>query len=449
MSESTSQSSPPRRATGFLTIIGPGLLIAATGVGAGDLATAGLAGSKLGMGVMWAVLVGAFLKFVLNEGLARYQLVTGQTLLEGAVYRLGRPVAWIFLPYLLLWSFFVGSALISACGVALNAMIPVFEDAGQGKFVFGLSCSVLGVAMVRLGGFALFERVMRVCIVLMFITVLVTAVLLKPDVMAVLKGIFVPTFPSFGTKDMDWTIALMGGVGGTLTVLCYGYWIREKGRTSTEDIRTCRIDLAVGYTATAVFGLAMIVIASGIDVEGKGVKLIVLLADRLEEPLGIFGRWAFLIGAFGALFSSLLGVWQAVPYIFVDFWSMTQELRKPESQRQDCTVDEKSVAYRGYLAALALVPLLAVAPGSDFSTVQKIYSIIGAFFMPLLALVLLILNGRAAWVGTAHRNKLPTVIVLTVTLLFFGWIGYGTIGKKVTDFLKQFEPAAEQLEQSK
>ncbi len=31
----------------LLMIIGPGMLVAATGVGAGDLATAGFAGSKL------------------------------------------------------------------------------------------------------------------------------------------------------------------------------------------------------------------------------------------------------------------------------------------------------------------------------------------------------------------------------------------------------------------
>ena len=46
-------------------LVGPGILVAATGVGAGDLATAGFAGSQLGVAVLWAILVGAFFKFVL------------------------------------------------------------------------------------------------------------------------------------------------------------------------------------------------------------------------------------------------------------------------------------------------------------------------------------------------------------------------------------------------
>ena len=79
-----------------LAIIGPGLLVAATGIGAGDLATAGFAGSSLGAAVLWTVVLGAFLKFVLNEGLARWQLATGETLLEGAVDRLGAPVKVVF-----------------------------------------------------------------------------------------------------------------------------------------------------------------------------------------------------------------------------------------------------------------------------------------------------------------------------------------------------------------
>ena len=48
-----------RHPTRLLAVIGPGILVAATGVGAGDLATGALAGGKLGVAVLWAVLIGA------------------------------------------------------------------------------------------------------------------------------------------------------------------------------------------------------------------------------------------------------------------------------------------------------------------------------------------------------------------------------------------------------
>ena len=43
---------------GVLTLLGPGLLVAATGIGAGDLATASFTGSILGTAVLWAAVVG-------------------------------------------------------------------------------------------------------------------------------------------------------------------------------------------------------------------------------------------------------------------------------------------------------------------------------------------------------------------------------------------------------
>ena len=51
----------------IFTVVGPGILVAATGVGAGDLATATFTGTKLGVAVLWVVLLGAFFKFILNE----------------------------------------------------------------------------------------------------------------------------------------------------------------------------------------------------------------------------------------------------------------------------------------------------------------------------------------------------------------------------------------------
>ena len=62
------------RKKGWLVIVGPGVLVAATGVGAGDLATGALVGSKLGTAVLWAVVLGAGLKYLLTEGLARWQM---------------------------------------------------------------------------------------------------------------------------------------------------------------------------------------------------------------------------------------------------------------------------------------------------------------------------------------------------------------------------------------
>ena len=226
------------RLSQYLVIIIPGLLVAATGVGTGEIATGSFAGSLLGTAILWAIVVGAVLKYVITEGLARWQLATGSTILEGAAEKLGRGAMYVFFPYLLLWTFFTASALMSACGVAFHAMIPVFDDAATGKIAFGMVASLVGAGLVYKGGYRLFEKIMTVCIVIMFFTVIATAALLWPGTGEVLRGIFIPVIPDAGGAGLTWTVALIGGVGGTVTVLSYGYWIREEGRSGGEHLET-------------------------------------------------------------------------------------------------------------------------------------------------------------------------------------------------------------------
>ena len=258
---------------------------------------------------------------------------------------------------------------------------------------------------------------MGVCVGIMFCTVVTTALMLWPGTKEVISGLLIPGIPDARGAGLTWTVALMGGVGGTLTILCYGYWIQEKGRTGTEDIKTCRIDLSVGYSMTILFGIAMVIIGSTIDIKGQGAGLLTTLADRLEDPLGITGRWLFLIGAFSAVFSSLLGVWQAVPYLFADIWGLFVK-GAGQASSKDIT---QSTPYRVYLFAIAFLPMMGLF--MSFKEVQKLYAIIGASFMPLLAVALLILNGKRAWMGK-YTNRPLTVAMLLATLTFFGIIAW-------------------------
>ena len=122
--------------------------MAATGVGAGDLLTASLGGSALGTVIIWAALVGAFFKWVLNEGIARWQMATGTTILEGWVQRLGHWIRWVFFIYLIAWTFLTGGALVNACGVAGTGLIQLTQNPEISKVLWGIFHSLLGLTLV-------------------------------------------------------------------------------------------------------------------------------------------------------------------------------------------------------------------------------------------------------------------------------------------------------------
>lgn len=414
----------------LLTIVGPGILVAATGVGAGDLGTAAFTGAQLGVAVAWAVLLGAFLKYVMNEGLTRWQLATGQTLLEGCLQHLGPLFRWTFLVYLLVWSFLVGLALMSACGATAHAIWPLLKTPQADKVLYGSMHSLVAVMLVWIGGYRLFEKVMAVCIAIMFVTVTVTAVALQPSLSDVFTGLFVPQIPQWADGGLDWTIALIGGVGGTLTILCYGYWIREEQRTGEESLTVCRWDLATGYAMTAIFGVSVLVIGSRLQrLDSRGVTILLEMANELGQVFGQFGmlaKWAFLLGAWGAVFSSLLGVWQSIPYLFTDFW--TRGGNAAAGGRAE--VDTNSLTYRGYLIGLGIIPAVGLST-VPFQRATQINAIVGALVVPFLAAILLYLNNRRDLVPANLRNSWKSNGVLIATLCFSVVAGVMTIQSKL------------------
>lgn len=393
----------------LLKRLGPGILVAATGVGAGDLVTASLAGGELGSTVLWAAWVGAFLKWLLNEGLARWQLATGTTLMEGWRQHLGRGIGWLFLIYLLLWTIAVGGSLIKGCAVAGAALIGTGPDS---LFWWGAAHSIVGLALVMWGRFALFETLMSVCIGMMFVAVMGAAMKVGDfSNLDLWRGIFVPSIREGG---LGWTLGVMGGVGGTVTLLSYGYWIKEQGRTERDHLATCRVDLGVGYAMTALFGMAMVVIGSQLPPHGKGDGVAVALAEILGSQVSPLLGWLFLVGFWAAVTSSLLGVWQGVPYLFADFWRLHRGQPLPAEGLT------QTRSYRGYLIFLSLAPL--AVQSLSLGQIAWIYAVLGSLFMPFLSFTLLYLNGYVL-----RKDEMASPwwvnLGLLATLLFFSYQG--------------------------
>jgi hypothetical protein len=155
-----------------------------------------------------------------------------------------------------------------------------------------------------------------------------------------------------------------------------------------------------------------------VKLEGQGTAMLVVLSDRLGEELGPIGKWLFLAGTFGTVFSSLLGVWQATPYLFAECWRLGV-------RRNEKPVDINSPTYRWFLVVLAVVPMIGLF--GSFREVQKIYTFIGAYIFPTLALLLIVFNSRSAWVGHRFKNHPVTIVLLAGVLVFFTWLAIENI----------------------
>lgn len=372
-----------------------------------------IAGNRFGYTLLWAAVAGCLVKIALAEAVGRWHLATGRTIFDGWT-RLGRWTRFYFAPYIVIWGFVYGATAMSATGLPLAALFPSVS-----LQVWAMLAGVAGLIFVWFNRYAVFEKVMTLFVGAMFVTIVTLAVILAPSLPATLAGL-VPVLPAGSGL---YTLGLIGGVGGTITMAAYGYWVNAKGWHDASWMRVMRWDNRVAYAITGIFVIAMLVVGAELlygtsVVLTSGDRGLIELADVLEVRFGRSVAVLFLVGFFAAAFSSVLGVWHGVSLMFADFVDHVRG--RPAGAGVDRST---SPAFRAYLLWLTFPPMLLLTIGRPFQLVL-LYGAFGALFMPFLALTLMwLLNSRhtpAAW----RNGWLSNVGLAIAAALFIVVSGY-------------------------
>lgn len=371
-------------------LIGPGIVAAATGVGAGDLVATLVAGSMFGYALLWAAVAGTLLKISLAEAVGRWALASGRTIFDGwsslGPGLFGSRLNWAsvyFGVYVVIWGFVYGATAMTASALPLAALLDGTAMALDLK-AWAMICGVVGLVLVWFNRYPVFEKLMTGLVAVMFVTVVGLAFIVAPDLPALARGL-IPTLPAGAAF---YTLGLIGGVGGTITLAAYGYWIGEKGWRGPAWMKVMRLDNRVGYAVTGLFVVSMLIVgaellhASGVAL-ARGDRGLLDLDEVLRERFGDVVGILFLVGFFAASFSSLIGVWHGVSLMFADFWTHVRGRAEAASAG-----GEGSPAFRGYLLWLTFPPMALLFMDRPFGLIVA-YGALGALFMPFLALTLI------------------------------------------------------------
>jgi Mn2+/Fe2+ NRAMP family transporter len=393
-----------------------------------------VAGAQYGTVLLWAAILGTVLKIALAEGVGRWQICSGATMLDG--WRvLGKWATWFFGAYIIIWGFVYGATAMSAVGLPLNALF-----GGLSVRYWAMIAGVVGLALVWVQRYAVFEKFISVLVAIKFVTVVSVAVLVGADLGDIASGL-VPRLPEGSTI---YVLGLIGGVGGTITMAAYGYWVSAKKWNGAGWLPTMRLDNAVGYVMTGIFVVAMLVVGAGMlagqDLTKDDTGLL-SLGTLLGEEFGDWARILFLAGFLAVTSSSLLGVWNGVSLLFTDW---TRAIRLPHGRgvpvgrlRDEAGVDadqaalaeiernavyesevaERSTPFRFYLLWLTIPPMGLLFFDQPFA-LTLIYGVLGAAFMPFLGIsLLLLLNGRRIE-ADGKSGWLSNVLLAGSSLLF-------------------------------
>lgn len=249
---------------------------------------------------------------------------------------------------------------------------------------WGILSGLVGAALVWLGRYAVLEKVCAALVALMFVTMVGAAALTLPNLGELLKGL-VPTIPAGSMLNV---LSVAGGVGGTITHAAWGYWLREKGWTTQRHMKVMRLDNRVAYLVTGIFVVSTLIVGAELLHSAKialqtGDKGLLDLATVLDDRYGTWASKVFLVGFWSAAMSSLIGVWNGVSTMFVDFM---RHVQGHDDDHPDRKIGGKW--FRASILWLTFPPMIMMFLGKPVWLILA-YGILGAFFMPFLAVTLL------------------------------------------------------------
>ena len=275
---------PPRSVVGILAACGPGMIVAGSIVGSGELIATTKTGAEVGFTLLWLILIGCVIKVFVQVELGRRAVITNETTLVSLDKvpgpRFGRRGNWLVWYWLVMWVAGIGQlgGIAGGVGQALAMAVPVtspgeienvrvrsrlaehVEAASSAAVVDGtdvetpnplpdpaahshdpliwaFATALVTSALLAVGRFGMIERVSTVFVLAFTALTVLNLVLLQSDPAYGLRaselwGGLWPRLPPADrvVNPMGTALATLGIIGvGAAELVVYPYWCLEKG----------------------------------------------------------------------------------------------------------------------------------------------------------------------------------------------------------------------------
>lgn len=425
--------------------LGPGLIISAAVVGAGELIATTALGAQVGFAILWLVIFSTLVKVSVQIELARWTILTGQPAITGynkVPPKIGR-LGWVNILWVILGlsKMLQAGGIVGTTAVALSILFPFAGDPlGFTSILIWTTIVVIAtVAALYSNRYSLIERV-TVVLVLIF------------SVITVLIALGLPLTPfAYGASDVASGLTLtipIGALGAAIAmfgltgvsvdeITTYPYWCIEKGyarwvgpndgseaweRRARGWISVMYKDALLSWMVYTTTTLAFFVIGAAVlhpqGLVPEGNDVVITLSRLYTDVLGEWANVIFLVGAIAVLGSTLWAATPAWARMFSNFLSSAGvfEWANPVSRNR---------WVRGFTIALpvlwGVIYLFWQAP----LTMIFIGGILGGVF--LLAVVIAVWYLRQTETSPQLRGGWPFATALIISSIAIGLLGIYSI----------------------
>lgn len=285
-------------AKSILLSLGPGIITAALVFGPSKMTITSKLGAQYGYGLLWVVAVAIFFMTVFTTLSARIGVATNVSLLTTIRQKWGNIAAIA-----------VGLGVFCVCasfqaGNSIGVGIAIAEMSGTSPLIWIIGLNLFGIGLLFFRKFyKVLEKLMIFLVALMLFAFVTTLFFAKPNVIGIAGG-FVPNIPS---GSLGLVIAFTASCFSIVGAFYQSYLVQERIKLNPEIKETNRNSI-IGIIILGVMSAIVLICAAAVlNKQNIQVTTASDMAKALEPLFGSYAATLFLIGLFGASFSSLVG----------------------------------------------------------------------------------------------------------------------------------------------
>jgi len=390
--------------------IGPGVLIAAAFIGPGTVTVCTLAGVQFGYALLWAMLLSVVATIVLQEMSARLGVISQRGLADVIKQELSTPWLRYLVLVIILVAIVIGNAAYEAGNIGgatlgLKALFGLQYD-----YLYPLIIGICAFVLLFTGSYKVIERVLVSLVLIMSISFLLAAIITKPSLLEIAKGLFIPKAPQ---ESLLTIMALVGTTVVPYNLFLHASLVSEKWK-SVNDLAAAKKDTYISIALGGIVSIAVIIAAT--NIQNNEVNNVLDIAKGLEPLYGKTSKYFIGIGLFAAGITSAITAPLAAAYVVNSCFGWNVGL--------------KHIKFKAVWITILLLGVVFMSLGIKPIEVIKFAQVANGILLPVIAIFLFWVVNKVSVMGV-HKNNLMQNILGAIFILLAIILGVKSILKVI------------------
>jgi Mn2+/Fe2+ NRAMP family transporter len=269
-------------------------VISAAFIGPGTVTTAASSGTNFGFALLWALLFSTLACLILQEASARIPIISGKNLAQAisSSYIYQSKIIRILILIMVLGAIVLGCAAYET-GNILGSIAAIALVTGISPIISTLTIGATAALLLYFAKTKTVARLMGIIVGIMGVTFLITALMIKPPLLLLFKGMLIPSIPQHSG------LLILGLIG--TTVVPYNLFLGS-GIAAGQKLNELRFGLSIAILIGGIISMGVLVVGTSVEESFTFEALSLALSNKV----GGWAQYFFAFGLFAAGFTSAI-----------------------------------------------------------------------------------------------------------------------------------------------